>query len=332
MTQPNLFFLYLLPPIALDAGYFLPNNAFFSNIGTILLYAVFGTVLNIILIAGLIYVFSPFYEWSIPFIDILLYSTLISAVDPVAVLSVFEEIHVNQLVYICVFGESLLNDAVTILENSVIIPDLLYQVLYHSLSSMAKIGAENLICEDFYHSAINFVMVSTGGILIGLVWVCITAFATKIVTCGLMMKPYIAGNLNDKALTTVKYFLKTLSSCCEAIIFVFLGLSTFSKNHSWDIVFTVITVSSCILCRFIDKEAIPAKDMLVSTTVVVIVVTVFFQGTTIKPLVKLLNVKTEVPMPKTVTQQVVNHVGIFIIYYIRHGHLHQHLNYIDHYF
>lgn len=46
----DLFFLYLLPPIALDAGYFLPNNAFFTNIGTILLYAVVGTIFNIIAI------------------------------------------------------------------------------------------------------------------------------------------------------------------------------------------------------------------------------------------------------------------------------------------
>ncbi|VDM75243.1 unnamed protein product [Strongylus vulgaris] len=71
-------------------------------------------------------------------------------------------------------------------------------------------------------------------------------------------------------------------SSCEAIIFVFLGLSTFSKHHTWDLVFAVVTVMACIFCRFIarcrDKDAIPAKDMLVSTTVVVIVVTVFFQG------------------------------------------------------
>lgn len=45
-----------------------------------------------------LYWFGPFFSQEIPLIDLMLFSTLISAVDPVAVLSVFTEINVNEVI------------------------------------------------------------------------------------------------------------------------------------------------------------------------------------------------------------------------------------------
>lgn len=120
--KTDVFFLYLLPPIVLDAGYFMPTRPFFENFGTIFWYAVVGTLWNSIGIGVSLFGICQIEAFGLSDITLLqnlLFGSLISAVDPVAVLAVFENIHVNEQLYILVFGESLLNDAVTVVSEQI---------------------------------------------------------------------------------------------------------------------------------------------------------------------------------------------------------------------
>ncbi|KAB7505607.1 Sodium/hydrogen exchanger 2 [Armadillidium nasatum] len=152
----DTFFLYMLPPIILDAGYFMPNRLFFDHLGTILVFAVIGTIWNVLTIGVSLYAVSLtgiFGMMEFPVLHILLFSSLISAVDPVAVLAVFEEIHVEEVLFIL--------------------------VLYHMFEGFSEIGENNLILMDIFSGLISFLLIALGGTLIGIIWGFLTAFVTR---------------------------------------------------------------------------------------------------------------------------------------------------------
>ncbi|XP_063513983.1 sodium/hydrogen exchanger 1 isoform X2 [Pongo pygmaeus] len=311
--QSDVFFLFLLPPIILDAGYFLPLRQFTENLGTILIFAVVGTLWNAFFLGGLMYavcLVGGEQINNIGLLDNLLFGSIISAVDPVAVLAVFEEIHINELLHILVFGESLLNDAVTVVRRPGAMP-------------MSKRYMAYLSAELFHLSGIMALIAS-----------------------GVVMRPYVEANISHKSHTTIKYFLKMWSSVSETLIFIFLGVSTVAGSHHWNWTFVISTLLFCLIARvlgvlgltwfinkfrivkltpkdqfiiaygglrgaiafslgyLLDKKHFPMCDLFLTAIITVIFFTVFVQGMTIRPLVDLLAVKKKQETKRSINEEI----------------------------
>ncbi|XP_061863553.1 sodium/hydrogen exchanger 5 isoform X1 [Colius striatus] len=273
--EPNMFFLFLLPPIVLDSGYFMPSRLFFDNIGAILTYAVVGTLWNSFTTGAALWglhragLMDPGVEAGL--MDFLLFGSLISAVDPVAVLAVFEEVHVNETLFIIVFGESLLNDAVTV-------------VLYKVFNSFVELGPAHIHATDYVKGVASFFLVSLGGTAVGLLFAFLLALITRftkrvriieplfvfllayvaylaaemvslsailaVTFCGICCKKYVEANISQKSRTTVKYTMKTLASSSETIIFMFLGISAVDTSKwAWDTALVLGTLFFILLFR-----------------------------------------------------------------------------------
>lgn len=355
--SPDTFFLFLLPPIILESAYSLHDSAFFSNIGTILLFAVLGTVINAFTIGPSLYFLNSVGAIGLPdlsLLECLVFSSLISAVDPVAVLAIFQEVGVNKVLYFLVFGESLLNDAVTV-------------VLYNM---MVGFFGSDITAKEIGVGFAAFLSVSLGASAIGCIMGVITAIATKythdvrvveplavlgiaylsyltaelvhfsgiisIICCGLVQVQYAMGNISRKSYTTVKYFTKMLSAVSDTVIFIFLGIVLVNKRHVWNTGFVVWSAALCLVYRFLtvfgltyivnmmgrvkkinlEEQFImaygglrgavafslvimlsackfPNYEMFVTTTLVIVLFTVFIQGASVKPLVNLLKIRLQ---------------------------------------
>ncbi|XP_078118316.1 sodium/hydrogen exchanger 2 [Sander vitreus] len=261
----NVFFLYMLPPIVLDSGYFMPTRPFFENIGTVLWFAVVGTLWNSIGIGVSLFAICQIEAFGVQDINLqenLLFATIISAVDPVAVLSVFEDVSVNEQLYIVVFGECIFNDVVTV-------------VLYNMFNFVTLMPEVEPV--DVFLGVGSFFVVGLGGMGFGILFGFVAAFTTRftfkvreieplfiflysylaylvaelfnissimaIVTCALTMKYYVEENVSQRSCTTIRHVVKMLGSISETLIFFFLGVVTITTDHEWNwgyILFTLL--------------------------------------------------------------------------------------------
>ncbi|XP_056876481.1 sodium/hydrogen exchanger 3.1 [Takifugu flavidus] len=274
--DPTVFFFYLLPQIILDTGYSMPNKLFFSNLGGILVYAVIGTCWNAASLGLSLWgchMGGAMGDLDIGLLQYLLFGSLIAAVDPVAVIAVFEQVHVNEVLFIMVFGESLLNDGVTV-------------VLFNVFDAFVSLGGSKINAVEIIKGIVSFFVVAFGGSLVGFVFGLLISLLTRftkniqiiepgfvfvlgylayltaemlslsailsIVFCGICCQKYINSNMDEKSVITVKYVMKVLANGSETIIFVFLGISAIDKAiWVWNTGFILLTLLFIFIYRII---------------------------------------------------------------------------------
>ncbi|PKC70256.1 sodium/hydrogen exchanger [Rhizophagus irregularis] len=246
------FFNVLLPPIILNSGYEMQKETFFRNFGTILLFAIVGTFMSTMVIGILvrILVLLGIDSLSLSLLDSIMFGSILSATDSVAVLTIFQTLKVDPNLYSIFFGETIMNDAVSI-------------VFYETLKQYRdkEFHASN-ISDAILSFVIKFGASLSIGVLVGLLCAlmlkysqlgeypslesCIIALmayssyllsnglhSTGIVSllfCGIVLKHYAYDNMSLKTKRTTKYTFHVLAKLSENFIFIYLGLALFTKT------------------------------------------------------------------------------------------------------
>ncbi len=146
----NVILFIFLPALVFEAAFSLETHLFKRMLSQIAILAVPGLILCTLLTAILCFFLLP---WHWPFAAILMFSAIISATDPVAVVSLLKERCSRVRLQTLIEGESLLNDGTAI---------VLFGLF---LSLLTQVQSEL----SLLHTVLEFIRVVAIGIIIGLV-------------------------------------------------------------------------------------------------------------------------------------------------------------------
>lgn len=153
ITQSSVFqaiIISLFLPILLgDATLKLEFSVLYQQRKPILALALIGTFLSFLIIG-----FGTFYVIGLPLIVAFTFAALMSATDPISVLSIFKSLGVSKKLAVTIEGESLLNDGIAV---------VLFQISTIYLITYIQLGIAG-----FGSGVLLFMKFSVGGLVIGL--------------------------------------------------------------------------------------------------------------------------------------------------------------------
>ncbi len=144
---PELVLFVFLPTLIFESAHNLPVRRLLANLAPVLTLAVPGLLLSTGIIGGVFYLFGVF-----DLITCLLLGAILSATDPVAVIALFRQLGVPERLTVLVEGESLFNDA-----TSLVVATLLTGILISGV-----FGPMTVVT-----GAGDFLRVFAGGCLVG---------------------------------------------------------------------------------------------------------------------------------------------------------------------
>ena len=153
---PELILSLFIPPLVFEAAFHLEFKHLRENWLPIIGLAIPGVLLTTVII-GLIVSFGI----GIPLAAALVFGALIAATDPVAVVALFKALGVPKRLATLIESESLFNDGTAIV--------LFKLMLVAALPAAVSVAGGETQNESFYFltSAVDFVRVSAGGLLVG---------------------------------------------------------------------------------------------------------------------------------------------------------------------
>lgn len=157
---PDIFLYIFIPIILLDASYSLNKSVFFTNFVEIVVFAVIGTSLAT-MFTGLLFMASKSsLKTKLSTSYTLAFAALISSIDPVAIISIMENLNVNIRLFNMTFGESTLNDGPAI-------------VIYHIFMSLDSLSAEGKTTGTIFWLGISKFFISVIGSILMAFIVCL---------------------------------------------------------------------------------------------------------------------------------------------------------------
>ncbi len=142
--DPSTLFTVFLPPLLFEAAINLRLEALKADWKPITVYTLAGTLLAALIVAEILSV-----TLAMPFRSALVFGSLISATDPIAVISVFKQLGADKRLTLIVEAESLFNDGIAV-------------VLFTVALALASGGQVSLA-----ESGLQFCRLIVGGVMLG---------------------------------------------------------------------------------------------------------------------------------------------------------------------